>query len=820
MKFLQKGISWAKFPLIFLLYYYSAKFGLKINAVSGFASMVWPPTGIALASVLICDFQIWPCIFLGAFLINWQTGAPILAAVGIGIGNTAEALLGAYFLKRVSGFKNFFESFTEVSTFILLTVLGSTMISAHIGVFSLWVSHIITPATYLPTWKAWWVGDMLGNLIMTPLILIWIKKPLTYFSWKKLFEIIGFGFFLLVITGFVFGNSSNNPISIYQLPTLVFPLIIWASIRFGTRGAASTSVIVSTIATWGTLKGYGPYTSHSLIDNLLRLQIFMGIVSATGLILSAVVAERKKAESALRESESKIRAVLESTLDGIIVIDHKGIIGEMNSASEHLFGYHRLQLLGKPLAECVFPPEKRESGISDLIVSLVNSDGSPFHKRLEMSAHRSTGTEFPVEISVTRIKDSFPPLFTVFIRDLTDQKMAKEILRQTRANLEESEERFQAFMKHTPTLTWIKDEQGRVIYVNERLEQLFNVSLERIKGKFDFEWFADKEVAQKTMESDRSVLEKNIPQEMIEVVATPDGQEHIWNVLKFPFRDTTGKTYVGGNAFDITSRVKTEEALRANEKMLLQKTEELEQSNRELDDFAYIASHDLKEPLRGIANYARFIMEDYQSKLDTEGQKRLQTLANLPRQMEALINDLLLFSRVGRLGLSIHDVDLNLMMDNITTLLKPILEEQHVDIQIPRPLPTICCDRSRLSEVFQNLITNALKYNDKTDKKIEIEFREPENGFYTFYIKDNGIGIPEKHFDAIFRMFKRLHPRKSYGGGSGAGLTIVKKIIERHHGKIGIESTIGMGTTFYFTIPDNLEKTVNVPEDSIYNRFD
>lgn len=687
-----------------------------MNAVSGFASMVWPPAGIALASILICDFKIWPSIFLGAFLINWQTGAPVLAAVGIGIGNTAEAFLGAYFLKRISGFKNFFESFKEVFTFILLTVLGSTMVSAHIGVFSLWLGHIIAPASYFPTWKAWWVGDMLGNLIMTPLILIWVKKPLTHFSWKKCAEVIGFGFALFIITSFVFGNSSDNLLSIYQLPTLIFPLIIWASIRFGTRGSASTAVIVSVIATWGTMKGYGPYTSYPLTDNLLRLQIFMGIVSATGLILSAVVAERKQAENALRENESKIRAVLESTLDGIIVIDHKGIIGEMNSASEHLFGYHRLQLLGKPLAESVFPPEKRESGITDLIVYLVNNDGSPFQKRLEMMAHRSTGTEFPIEISVTRIKDSSPPLFTVFIRDLTDQKMAKEILRQTRANLEESEERFQAFMKNTPALT-------------------------------------------------------------------------------------------------------------ANEQMLLQKTQELEQSNRELDDFAYIASHDLKEPLRGIANYARFIMEDYQSKLDTEGQKRLQTLANLPRQMEALINDLLLFSRVGRLGLSIHEVDLNLLMDNIKTLLKPILEEQHVDIQIPRPLPTICCDRSRLSEVFQNLITNALKYNDKTDKKIEIGFREPgsrepENGFYTFYVKDNGIGISEKHFDAIFRMFKRLHPRKSYGGGSGAGLTIVKKIIERHHGKIWLESTAGMGTTFYFTIPDNLEKTVNVPEDSIYNRFD
>jgi len=228
---------------------------------------------------------------------------------------------------------------------------------------------------------------------------------------------------------------------------------------------------------------------------------------------------------------------------------------------------------------------------------------------------------------------------------------------------------------------------------------------------------------------------------------------------------------------------------------------ELQQSNRELDDFAYIASHDLKEPLRGIHNYSMFLLEDYGEKLDADGKGKLETLMRLTRRMEVLIDSLLQYSRLGRVDLAIDDVDLNETVAGVLDNLGINLKAEQVDVSVPRSLPVVRCDRARVGEIFHNLIVNGVKYNDKPHKRVEIGYLngradEPP----AFYVRDNGIGIPEKHQDAIFRIFKRLHARDKFGGGTGAGLTIVKKIVERHNGRIWVESDSGEGSTFYFTL--------------------
>ncbi|MCF2146806.1 GAF domain-containing protein [Desmonostoc muscorum LEGE 12446] len=228
---------------------------------------------------------------------------------------------------------------------------------------------------------------------------------------------------------------------------------------------------------------------------------------------------------------------------------------------------------------------------------------------------------------------------------------------------------------------------------------------------------------------------------------------------------------------------------------------ELERRNNELDAFAYIASHDLKEPLRGIHNYSNFLIEDYGEILDEEGRHKLRTLIRLTQRMEDLIDSLLHFSRLGRIDLSMQDTDINSIVQRNLDLLSARIEEMGVEIRIPRPLPTVYCDRVQVGEVFNNLIANAIKYNDKPEKWIEIGYVEAASPApVTFYVRDNGIGIREKHFEAIFRIFKRLHGPSKYGGGTGAGLTITKKIVERHGGKIWVESTYGEGSTFYFTL--------------------
>jgi signal transduction histidine kinase len=245
-----------------------------------------------------------------------------------------------------------------------------------------------------------------------------------------------------------------------------------------------------------------------------------------------------------------------------------------------------------------------------------------------------------------------------------------------------------------------------------------------------------------------------------------------------------------------------EERVEERTRELLQRNEELNQSNKELDDFAYIASHDLKEPLRGIHNFSNFLLEDYADKLDAEGRSKLETLMRLTRRMETLIDSLLHFSRLGRVDLGLDLVDLNEIVTEVLDSLAISLREEQVEVKVPRPLPTVRADRARVGEIFHNLIVNAMKYNDKPERWIEVGWREGGAGPPVFYVRDNGIGIPEKHQDAVFRIFKRLHGRDKFGGGTGAGLTIAKKIVERHHGRIWLDSSAGNGTTFYFTLQE------------------
>ncbi|HEX4946921.1 MAG TPA: ATP-binding protein [Blastocatellia bacterium] len=253
---------------------------------------------------------------------------------------------------------------------------------------------------------------------------------------------------------------------------------------------------------------------------------------------------------------------------------------------------------------------------------------------------------------------------------------------------------------------------------------------------------------------------------------------------------------------------RTEELQRRNEE-LQRLNAELERSNIELDSFAYIASHDLKEPLRGLHNYSHFLLEDYEDKLDEEGVSKLQTLIKLTQRMETLIDSLLYYSRVGRAELAVRDINLDEVLDQTLELLAPRVRELGVEVRRPCALPTVRADHARVGEVFSNLIANALKYNDKETKWIEVGF-EWTNGAGeqqpVFYLRDNGLGIAPEHHENVFRIFKRLHGRDEYGGGVGAGLTIVRKIIERHGGRIWLESEPGMGTTFYFTLGEATEE--------------
>jgi two-component system, chemotaxis family, sensor kinase Cph1 len=249
---------------------------------------------------------------------------------------------------------------------------------------------------------------------------------------------------------------------------------------------------------------------------------------------------------------------------------------------------------------------------------------------------------------------------------------------------------------------------------------------------------------------------------------------------------------------------------------------DLERSNEELDAFAYVASHDLKEPLRGIHKYAHQMLEAFNaasaaSPVDAGGvtRQRLDGLLRLTVRMDSLLDSLLHFSRVGRLTLDTAACDLNLIVDEAIEMVGSRVEETSMALVRPRPLPTVQGDWMRCREIYVNLLSNALKYNDKPERRITLDHIAPDEdhprpnapaeaaGQWILSVADNGIGIAPRHYDQVFKMFRRLHARDAFGGGSGAGLTITKKLVERHGGRIWIDAVPGAGATFYFTLPSS-----------------
>ena len=269
-----------------------------MDAVSGFATLVWPATGLSLVALLFFGNRVWPGIALGAFVTNLGIGAPPAVACGIALGNTLEALAGAWAMRRLTGGYPSFSRVRDVLVLLGLAAVASTGISATIGVASLRLGGIVPGANALETWRAWWVGDAMGDLVVVPLLLGMAARgdgPRETSSRPRLPEALALGSLLLATNLFVFGMREDRDSSMLREAYLVFPLLVWAGLRFGARGAAWVNFVVSAVAITGTAAGRGPFQMASLSQSLLHLQAFMLIVAATTLILGSVSDERRHA---------------------------------------------------------------------------------------------------------------------------------------------------------------------------------------------------------------------------------------------------------------------------------------------------------------------------------------------------------------------------------------------------------------------------------------------------------------------------------------------------------------------------------------------
>jgi len=410
--------------------------------------------------------------------------------------------------------------------------------------------------------------------------------------------------------------------------------------------------------------------------------------------------------------------------------------------------------------------------------------------RYEAQMVRKDGSRYPVQMDVVSVRDSAGNLLyrVATQQDITERKLAEEALRQRSEELEQ-------LLDLLPAAIWIaEDPQCQVIHGNRFANELLGV-----KGKDNISQSAEAPaVALRQFSHGRELSPDELPMQM----AARTGQPQFDFELQIARPDQVTRTLLGGAVplFDLAGQPRGVVAAfyDITERKLVEN--ELRRSNAELEQFAYVASHDLQEPLRAVAGMVQLLQRKYQGQLDERADEYISHAVEASGRMQALINDLLAYSRVDRRGKPLEAIPAGEALATALANLRFLIGETGAEISCDE-LPTVWADSTQLTQLFQNLVGNALKFHGKQPPKIQVKATKI-SGAFQFSVCDNGIGIEPQYFERIFLVFQRLHTRREYAG-TGIGLALCKKIVERHGGQIWVESTPGKGSTFHFTLPDS-----------------
>ena len=341
------SLSWpVKATIVFVAYFVVAKLGLRFATIGSSISPVWPPTGFALATLLLLGWRYWPAILAGAVLANATTGIPFLAAAAIGCGNTGEALLGAWLMRGRARL----DEPVAVRDLVLVAAPAAALVSAVTGVAALAATGAFAPGAFLPAVGLWWAGDVVGALTVAPLILTWAAPSPGFAGRRVMMELAALSIGCLLLSVVLLGRlfpQSFLPSSSY--PYLLFPLVIGAAIRAGPRGAALATLVVAIVAVGGAAQGAGPFALRTLPSTAAVLLVYIGVLAVTGLVLGAESAYRRHAEGALLEAHENLRAIIQSAPLAIYTLGPAGTVLTWNAAAERLYGWSAEEVLGGSL---------------------------------------------------------------------------------------------------------------------------------------------------------------------------------------------------------------------------------------------------------------------------------------------------------------------------------------------------------------------------------------------------------------------------------------------------------------------------------------
>jgi len=501
------------------------------------------------------------------------------------------------------------------------------------------------------------------------------------------------------------------------------------------------------------------------------------------------ITARKHAEQALRESEARYRSTFELAGSGIghIGLDRKFI--RVNRRLCEILGYPEHELIGMTGRQ-ISHPEDLE--VIDTQRKRLYA-GEIDHVHLEKRYLRKDGSTVWVAFSMVLERDAEgrPAYEIAIFDDITERKRAERAVR-------ESEERFRSLTQLSSDWYWEQDETFALRFMSQRMGEKTGLAASAFIGRKRWDQPA-LNLSDEDWARHRAQLERHEPFRDFEMERpNPAGGTRWVSVTGEPVTDENGK-FRGyrGVGSDVTERKRAEADLRRAHDELAKKAEELQRSNAELEQFAYVASHDLQEPLRMVSSYTQLLAKRYKDQLPADAQEFMHFTVDGAARMKQLIEDLLAYSRVGTKGRELLPVSLEAPLKRALTNLRAAIPESGASVTSDA-LPTVDADEVQLAQVFQNLIGNALKFRGKEAPRIHVGALE-EAGEWHVSIADNGIGIEPQYFDRIFMLFQRLHAMGEYPG-TGIGLAICKKVAERHGGRIWVTSTPGAGSTFHFTL--------------------
>jgi PAS domain S-box-containing protein len=488
-----------------------------------------------------------------------------------------------------------------------------------------------------------------------------------------------------------------------------------------------------------------------------------------------------------KRSEEKYRGLLEAAPDAMVVVNQGGEIVLLNLQAEKQFGYHRDELVGQKVKN-IIPQGFAERLLADDLRSAEDALAQQIGTGIELTGRRKDGSEFPIEIMLSPLESAEGILVTAAIRDISVRKTAEE-------HLAQMEGRYRGLLEAAPDAMVVVNQSGEIVLLNLQAEKQFGYHRDELVGQ-KVKNIIPQGFAERLLADDLRSAEDALAQQIgtgIELTGRrKDGSEFPIEIMLSPLESAEGIL--------VTAAIRDISVRKTSEEHLVKTVRELKRSNDELQQFAYVASHDLQEPLRMVASYTQLLAQRYKGRLDSDADEFIAYAVDGSTRMQGLIQDLLAYSRAGTNGNALREISSENALNVALASLQATIAESGA-VVTHDSLPAITTDGTQLAQVFQNLVGNAIKYHGPHVPHVHVSAAQNGGGEWIFSVRDNGLGIDPQYFDRIFVLFQRLHGPTEFKG-TGIGLAICKKMLEGLGGRIWVESQLEKGSTFYFAIPE------------------